>query len=145
MVRRQQNEEELRRELEHAFEASLTGGEVSEEQINAMLDSAQKTAGVWNSAPAQVGSFAAIVNSHGHFPQLSSSPPASSASAPCAAPSSLPPADGHKGWAVMAASAPAAGPLLASAAERAPEGQSAKGKQKKKGVLLNTSSRRNYK
>ncbi|GBG25578.1 RING finger protein 10 [Hondaea fermentalgiana] len=77
MEQRKRQEEQIQRELAHAFEASLTGDMVSEEEINAMLDSAsaQQSNGIWGSAPQHIGSFASIVNSQSHFPELSSSPP----------------------------------------------------------------------
>lgn len=134
MERRKVQEEEIQRELAHAFEASLTGDAVSEEQINAMLDaaSAQQANGIWGSTPAHIGSFASIVNSHGHFPELSSSPPSNSnvlSTSPQSTQSVLSSSPGQaNGWAVLSgprtnppASVPRANPTPASSPWAVPE------------------------
>ncbi|CAK9005809.1 RING finger protein 10 [Durusdinium trenchii] len=180
MERQKVLEREVERELAHAFQASLSGEILDPEMGN---DSAGTPAnqpgassstmqpipagqgGVWGAAaPSGVGSFAAVVNNNGHFPELSSSPPSSSvlSSSPSSIGSGSPPPFGSgSGWAVLTGSGQAktpsacgvvAGGLLGAAAigDSAGRGNGARGAKKsnkkkgKKGMLVTTSSQRKY-
>mmetsp|Transcript_5921 Transcript_5921/g.9230 ORF Transcript_5921/g.9230 Transcript_5921/m.9230 type:complete len:552 (+) Transcript_5921:60-1715(+) len=127
--RLREQDEEIQKVLSEGFVTSLTGDRITTE--SEPLVSSPPSSGSWNSVPAGVGSFSTMVNSHGHFPELASSPTKSELSTS--------PGGGNE---IKAVSAAWGGAAIGSQTTQAAPLRTKQKSKSKKGMLISSTSRR---